>query len=54
MTSEQEADMSTATVTGPGSEVLYSEVSDQELEAAAQEAAMSYTYQTSAYQMCCS
>ena len=27
--------------------------SDEELEAAAEEAALSYTYQTSAYQMCC-
>jgi hypothetical protein len=29
-------------------------ISDVELESAAEEAAMSYTYQTSAYQMCCS
>jgi hypothetical protein len=28
-------------------------ISDEELEAAAEESALSYTYQTSAYQMCC-
>ena len=29
------------------------EVSDEEMEAAAQETAMSYTHQTSAYNRCC-
>jgi ribonuclease PH len=28
-------------------------ISDEELEAAAEESALSYTYQTNAYQMCC-
>ena len=28
-------------------------VSDEELEAAAEESALSYTYQTSPYDMCC-
>jgi hypothetical protein len=34
-------------------EVLNHEVSDEALEAAAEAMAMSYTYQTSAYNRCC-
>jgi hypothetical protein len=34
-------------------EVLRFNVSDEEVEAAAEPAAMSYTYQTSAYNRCC-
>ena len=33
--------------------ILRYHVSDAELEAAAEETALSYTYQTSAYEMCC-
>lgn len=35
-------------------DILRYDVSDQELEIAAEEAAVSYTYQTSAYNRCCS
>ena len=46
--------MRTATLTDPGIEdVLRSSFTDEELEAAAEESALSYTYQTSAYNMCC-
>jgi hypothetical protein len=41
--------MTSATV----EDVLRSTVSDAELEAAAEEMALSYTYQTSAYSRCC-
>lgn len=34
-------------------DVLRVDVSDDELEAAAEEMALSYTYQTSAYYRCC-
>jgi hypothetical protein len=34
-------------------DVLHPTVSDAELEAAAEELALSYTYQTSAYNRCC-
>ncbi len=47
--------MTTATLTHPlGAEALRSSFTDEELEAAAEESALSYTYQTSAYNMCCS
>ncbi|MGB8501395.1 hypothetical protein [Mycobacterium sp.] len=46
--------MSAATLSHPGKEgILRYDVSDEELEAAAEEAALSYTYQTSAYNPCC-
>ncbi|MBS1695710.1 MAG: hypothetical protein JST91_26225 [Actinobacteria bacterium] len=35
-------------------DVLLPQVSDEDLEAAAEETALSYTYQTSAYNRCCS
>lgn len=41
--------MTTATL----ADVLQVDVSDEELEAAAAEMALSYTYQTSAYNNCC-
>ncbi len=34
-------------------DVLQIDVSDEELEAAADEVALSYTYQTSSYNTCC-
>lgn len=34
--------------------VLRQAISDEDLEAAAEEIALSYTYQTSAYDRCCS
>ena len=34
-------------------DILRYEVSDEELEAAAEETALSYTYQTSEYHVCC-
>ena len=47
--------MSTATLTHTlSADVLRSAFTDEELEAAAEESALSYTYQTSAYNMCCS
>jgi hypothetical protein len=47
--------MTTATLSRPDLATAYRFViSDAELEAAAEETAMSYTYQTAAYQMCCS
>jgi hypothetical protein len=46
--------MTAATLTGLAIEGVHLYViSDEELEAAAEESALSYTYQTSAYQMCC-
>lgn len=46
--------MSAATLILSGDEsVLRYHVSDAELEAAAEESALSYTFQTSAYDMCC-
>jgi hypothetical protein len=46
--------MTAATLTELAIEGSHSYViSDEELEAAAEESALSYTYQTSAYQMCC-
>ncbi len=46
--------MNVATLSHPGTEnILRYDVSDAELEAAAEETALSYTYQTSAYNMCC-
>jgi hypothetical protein len=33
--------------------ILRDSVSDEELEAAAEETALSFTYQTSAYSVCC-
>jgi hypothetical protein len=47
--------MATAILHDPGiADVLRTSFSDEELEAAAEESAQSYTYQTSAYNMCCS
>ena len=45
----------TATMVSPLTEenILRYVVSDEELEAAAQETALSYTYATSAYNRCC-
>ena len=45
----------TATLVNPSNDVntLGYIVSDEELEAAAEETALSYTYQTSVYNMCC-
>jgi hypothetical protein len=46
--------VSAATLSHLGKEgILRYDVSDEELEAAAEEAALSYTYQTSAYNPCC-
>jgi hypothetical protein len=46
--------MSAATLSAPGIEdVLRHVVSDEELEAAAEETALSYTYETSASNPCC-
>ena len=46
--------MNVATLGHPGMEsILRYDMSDAELEAAAEETALSYTYQTSAYNMCC-
>lgn len=46
--------MHLATLAHTGEEsILRYTVSDEELEAAAEEAALSYTYQTSAQHMCC-
>ena len=46
--------MSASTLILSGDEsILRYHVSDAELEAAAEETALSYTYQTSAYEMCC-
>ena len=46
--------MNVAILSRPGAEaILRYDVSDAELEAAAEETALSYTYQTSAYNMCC-
>ncbi len=45
--------MTSAVLTGPDIDNHRFAFSDEELEAAAEEAALSYTYQTSAYQMCC-
>jgi hypothetical protein len=46
--------MPATTLSLPASEdVLRYVVSDEELEVAAEEAALSYTYQTSAYNRCC-
>jgi hypothetical protein len=43
-----------ATLNDPGAEsVLRYVVSDEELEAAAEEIALSYTFQTSQYNLCC-
>jgi hypothetical protein len=43
-----------ATLNDPGAEsVLRYVVSDEELEAAAEESALSYTFQTSQYNLCC-
>ena len=43
-----------ATLNDPGTErVLRYIVSDEELEAAAEETALSYTFQTSQYNLCC-
>lgn len=42
------------TVDGCAQDILVREFSDIELEIAAEEAALSYTYQTSAYNRCCS
>jgi|SRR6516162_8571926 hypothetical protein len=43
-----------ATLNEPGTEsVLRCIVSDEELEAAAEEIALSYTFQTSQYNLCC-
>jgi hypothetical protein len=43
----------TLTVNGSAQDILAREFSDIELEIAAEEVAMSYTYQTSAYNRCC-
>jgi hypothetical protein len=46
--------VSAAILNLPGEEsILRYHVSDAELEAAAEETALSYTFQTSAYEMCC-
>ena len=46
--------MTTATLSRQDEEdVLRCVVTDEELEAAAEETALSYTYETSAYQPCC-
>jgi hypothetical protein len=46
--------MTAALLTAPLAETIHRYViSDSELEAAAEESALSYTYQTNAYQMCC-
>jgi hypothetical protein len=47
--------MMTATMVSPSNDVdlLRYIVSDEELEAAAEETALSYTYQTSVHNMCC-
>ena len=46
--------MNIATLNDPGAEsVLRYVVSDEELEAAAEESALSYTFQTSQYNLCC-
>jgi hypothetical protein len=44
-----------ATMVSPSNDmnILRDGGSDEELEAAAEETALSYTYQTSAYSMCC-
>ena len=43
-----------ATMVGPTDmDILRSACSDEELEIAAEESALSYTYQTSAYNRCC-
>jgi hypothetical protein len=50
----KEATMTAAVATRPDIDSSHRYAfSDEELEAAAEEAALSYTYQTSAYQMCC-
>ncbi len=43
----------TLTVNGSAQDILAHEFSDIELEIAAEEVALSYTYQTSAYNRCC-
>ena len=43
----------TLTIQVADEDVLRFEVSDEEVEAAADSAAMSYTHQTSAYNRCC-
>jgi hypothetical protein len=46
--------MTTAILTRPETITVHRYViSDEELEAAAEESALSYTYQTNAHQMCC-
>jgi hypothetical protein len=45
--------MSTIVVTPTKMDVLRYNFSDEELEIAAEESALSYTYQTSAYNRCC-
>lgn len=46
--------MTAALLTKPSTDNAYRYViSDEELEAAAEESALSYTYQTNAYYMCC-
>jgi hypothetical protein len=44
----------TLTAYGSAQDILAHEFSDIELEIAAEEVALSYTYQTSAYNRCCS
>jgi hypothetical protein len=44
--------MTTALLTEPDAAHRYT-ISDDELEVAAEESALSYTYQTSAYYRCC-
>jgi hypothetical protein len=45
--------MSAIVVTPTKMDVLRHNFSDEELEIAAEESALSYTYQTSAYNRCC-